>query len=136
MERPPRATVARSRSLAKLAENYQQFVHLRHWYLTSGLSRRAPSVEAQHALTVKVENLPPSLRTMASLKRRFERLCGDGSVHSCHVMVDGLAALDALCAQRDRARDALEDALSKRAKQSNDLAAAKLARVSSRAGKG
>ncbi|KAH8053267.1 hypothetical protein JL720_14748 [Aureococcus anophagefferens] len=35
--------VVHARALAKLAENYQQFVHLRHWYLTSGLSRRAPA---------------------------------------------------------------------------------------------
>ena len=68
---------------------------------------------------------------MASLKRRFERLCGDGSVHSCHVMVDGLAALDALCAQRDRARDALEDCRSKRAKLAAD-AEARLVRARAR----
>ena len=124
------------RSLTKLADNHQRFVHLRHWYLASGLSGRAPAVEAQRALTVKVENLPPGLRTMGRVARKFEDLCGEGSVHSASVMIGGLQDLDALVAQRDRARDALEDALSKRAKQSNDLAAAKLARVSSRAGKG
>jgi len=104
------------RALAKLAENYQQFVHLRHWYLTSGLSRRAPGIEAQRALTVKVENLPEGLRTMDKVKKKFEKLCGPGSVHSAHVMVDGLKDLDGLCAQRNKAQDALEDAISKRAK--------------------
>ncbi|KAH8060179.1 hypothetical protein JL722_5141 [Aureococcus anophagefferens] len=111
------------RALAKLAENYQQFVHLRHWYLTSGLSRRAPGIEAQRALTVKVENLPEGLRTMDRVKKKFEKLCGPGSVHSAHVMVDGLKDLDGLCAQRNKAQDALEDAISKRAKLAAVLAA-------------
>ncbi|KAH8045778.1 hypothetical protein JL722_14052 [Aureococcus anophagefferens] len=58
------------RALSQLSANYQKFVHLRHWYLSVGLSSRAPD-EAQ----------------------RFDR----------------------------DARDALEDALSKRAKHAHDL---------------
>ncbi|KAH8053268.1 hypothetical protein JL720_14749 [Aureococcus anophagefferens] len=56
-------------------------------------------------------------------KKKFEKLCGPGSVHSAHVMVDGLKDLDGLCAQRNKAQDALEDAISKRAKLAAVLAA-------------
>ena len=109
------------RALSQLSANYQKFVHLRHWYLSVGLSSRAPDVEAQRALTVKLENVPRGLRTTRRLAEKFETLCGAGAVHSASVMIDGLRDLDRLCARRDAARDALEDALSKRAKHAHDL---------------
>jgi len=77
------------RALSKLASTYQRFVHLRHWYLTSGLSPHAPAVEAQRALTVMVENVPWRLRSTVTLSKRFEHLCGAGCVHSAHIMAAG-----------------------------------------------
>jgi hypothetical protein len=95
------------RALSQLSANYQKFVHLRHWYLSVGLSSRAPDVEAQRALTVKLENVPRGLRTTRRLAAKFETLCGAGAVHSASVMIDGLRDLDRLCARRDAARDAV-----------------------------
>ena len=110
------------RALSGLAANYQRFMHLRHWYLTSGLSshRDADPVDAQRALTVKVERVPPRLRSSKALRRKFEHLCGAGTVHSAQPMVGDLRELNRLVARRDRAQDALEDAVQRGAKLATD----------------
>jgi len=91
-------------------------VRLRHWYLTSRLGRRASPSDAQHSLTVLVENVPLRYRSRVALQRKFDRLCGPGSVDSVHVMVGGLEHLNGLVGRRDRARAKLEDARSRRAR--------------------
>ena len=79
-------------------------MRLRHWYLTSRLGRRASPRDAQHSLTVLVENVPLRYRSRVALQRKFDRLCGPGSVDSVHVMVGGLEHLNGLVGRRDRAR--------------------------------
>lgn len=83
------------RALASLGDFYQRFVHLRHWYLTAGLSDAAPPGVAQRALTVRVERLPRALRSDAAVAAAFERLCGAGSVHSARVVLGGLGRVAA-----------------------------------------
>lgn len=106
------------RALSKLSETSQRFVHVRHWYLTSGL-RAARPLRAQHAHTIQVENVPRDARSAVALRRAFDALLGPGSVHSTSIMVAGLDELNRLCARRDRAFDALEDARSRRAKMAS-----------------
>jgi len=110
------------RALSGLAANYQRFMHLRHWYLTSGLSshRDADPVDAQRALTVKVERVPPRLRSRKALRRKFEHLCGAGTVHSAQPMVGDLRELNKLVARRENAHNALEDAKQRGAKLARD----------------
>ncbi|KAH8086043.1 hypothetical protein JL720_7243 [Aureococcus anophagefferens] len=104
------------RALSRLSVKYRNFVRLRHWYLTSRLGRRASPRDAQHSLTVLVENVPLRYRSRVALQRKFDRLCGPGSVDSVHVMVGGLEHLNGLVGRRDRARAKLEDARSRRAR--------------------
>ncbi|KAH8043524.1 hypothetical protein JL722_15161 [Aureococcus anophagefferens] len=96
------------RALSRLSVKYRNFVRLRHWYLTSRLGRRASPRDAQHSLTVLVENVPLRYRSRVALQRKFDRLCGPGSVQSVHVMVGGLEHLNGLVGGGTRAK--LEDA--------------------------
>ncbi|KAH8047997.1 hypothetical protein JL722_12786 [Aureococcus anophagefferens] len=83
---------------------------------TSRAAWAAAAGDAQHSLTVLVENVPLRYRSRVALQRKFDRLCGPGSVQSVHVMVGGLEHLNGLVGRRDRARAKLEDARSRRAR--------------------
>ena len=77
-------------------------------------------MDAQRALTVKVERVPPRLRSRKALRRKFEHLCGAGTVHSAQPMVGDLRELNKLVARRDRAHAAWEDAKQRGAKLARD----------------
>ena len=113
------------RALSRISSVCQRFVHLRHWHLTRGLDKagKAAPENAQHALTAVFENVPHALRSSRALKRKLDRLLGDDAVAGTQIMVGGLDELDGLVARRDRAREALEDARSKRAKLASMRAA-------------
>lgn len=102
------------RALSKLSIKCCEYVELRQRYLRTRLNGSAK--ELQVALSVMVERVPKHLQSMTALKRYFELLCGEGSVHAVRIMVKDLSTLTALYHRREQALEAAIAARSRRVK--------------------
>lgn len=85
-----------------LSEEYKHFVELRMVYLAKG----DPDITPQHHYSLRIEDIPPKLKSEKSLFRYFEKLF-PGKVHSVSVVLN-IPEMDKVMGRRERVRRRLE----------------------------
>ena len=85
-----------------LSEEYKHFVELRMVYLAKG----DPDITPQHHYSLRIEDIPPKLKSEKSLFRYFDKLF-PGKVHSVSVVLN-IPEMDKVMGRRERVRRRLE----------------------------
>ncbi|GMH72624.1 hypothetical protein TrST_g9881 [Triparma strigata] len=88
-----------------LSEEYKHFVELRMVYLAKG----DPDITPQHHYSLRIEDIPPKLKSEKSLFRYFDKLF-PGKVHSVSVVLN-IPEMDKVMGRRERVRRRLEKAV-------------------------